>query len=149
MILHSSEASEGVSETVRAEVRTKWEVGPRREAGKAGLSPHTTSPSPIATRLAVAWGQRDIRGALPAYPGRVLCPLSLDSPHSALHRTHRPNGSLRGGTPRPAAPLQQPIPRHVLRPVSILRNAPRFPHPSVFFFPYFLCSLTHTPGCSR
>ena len=54
-------------------------MGLRREAGKAGLSPHTTSPSQLATRIAVAWGQRDVRGALPAYSGRVLCPLSLNS----------------------------------------------------------------------
>lgn len=119
----------------------------RLEAGP-GLSPTLPHPLnlPLASQLLGARGTYEghsqrIRGEFcahfPSHPSH-----SAHSAHSALHRSHHPKGSLRGGIP---APLQQPIREDGVRPVSILRNAICFPHPSVkfYFFPvFFACSST-------
>jgi hypothetical protein len=79
----------------------RW--APAAEAGKAGLSPNylTLSNLPLALQLLGA------RGTYEGHSQRIrdkFCAHFPSNPsHSALHRSHRSKGSLRGGIPRPAS----------------------------------------------
>jgi hypothetical protein len=132
----------------RFERGLKPEGGSRGEAGTSGLSPQLPHPLNLPPALPLLGARGTYEGHSQRIRDKFCAHLPSNPSHSARHRTHRPLGSLRGGIPRPAAPLLHPIRKGVLRPVSILRNAICFPHPSVVFS-RFLSRLTHTPGCCR
>jgi hypothetical protein len=119
-------------------------VGLHSEAGKSGLRPQLPHPLRLANSHCSCLGTEGHTRGTPSVSGTSFVPtFPRIPPHSALHRSHRPKGSLRGGIPRPAAPLQHPIRKDVLRQVSILRNAVCSPRLSVVFFPFSLHAHSH------